>query len=166
MLGVSFCTVVSRKLEQARGDDTSVSSTSRSTPPMDSNVVVLTANIDGVTFSSSSHSSLHRKLLFSILKKSQKKKGFAPVFLRQKDEKFKNIVLTTTTGRRVRYHSCLLLLVRQAGYIVNLSEFYSYRLIGKLTAFLQLQEFRFHRLTQVASSPSAARLSSRRSRVK
>ena len=29
----------------------------------------------------------------------------------------------------------------QAGYIVNLSDFYSYRLIGKLTAFLQLQEF-------------------------
>jgi hypothetical protein len=54
----------------------------------------------------------------------------------------------------------LLLLVRQAGYIVNLSEFYSYRLIGKLTAFLQLQEFSLRRHTQVASSPSAARLSS------
>ena len=27
------------------------------------------------------------------------------------------------------------------GYILNLSDFYSYRLIGKLTAFLQLQEF-------------------------
>ena len=26
-------------------------------------------------------------------------------------------------------------------YIVNLSDFYSYRLIGKLTVFLQLQEF-------------------------
>ena len=26
------------------------------------------------------------------------------------------------------------------GYIVNLYEFYSYKLIGKLTAFLQLQE--------------------------
>ena len=33
--------------------------------------------------------------------------------------KYGNIVLTTTTGRRVRYHLCLLLLVRQTGYIVN-----------------------------------------------
>jgi hypothetical protein len=39
------------------------------------------------------------------------------------------------------YHLCLLLLVRLGGYIVNLSDFYSYSLIGKLTAFLQLQEF-------------------------
>ncbi len=31
--------------------------------------------------------------------------------------------------------SCPLLLVRLGGYIVNLSEFYSYRLIGKLTDF-------------------------------
>ncbi len=37
--------------------------------------------------------------------------------------------------------SCPLLLVRLGGYIVNLSEFYSYRLIGKLTVFLQFQEF-------------------------
>jgi hypothetical protein len=29
----------------------------------------------------------------------------------------------------------------QADYMVNLSDFYSYRLIGKLTDFLQLQEF-------------------------
>jgi hypothetical protein len=50
--------------------------------------------------------------------------------------KYGNIVLTTTTGHRVRYHLYLLLLVRQAGYIVNLSDFYSYRLIGKLTVFL------------------------------
>jgi hypothetical protein len=80
--------------------------------------------------------------------------------------KYGNIVLTTTTGRRVWYQSCLLLLVRQTGYIVNLSEFYSYRLIGKLTAFLQLQEFRLCRHTQVTSSPSAARLSSHNYRVK
>jgi hypothetical protein len=59
--------------------------------------------------------------------------------------KYGNIVLTTTTGRRVRYHLCLLLLVRQAGYIVNLSDFYSYRLIEKLTAFLQLQSAQFDR---------------------
>jgi hypothetical protein len=35
----------------------------------------------------------------------------------------------------------LLLLVRLEGYMVNLYAFYSYSLIGKLTAFLQLQEF-------------------------
>jgi hypothetical protein len=52
------------------------------------------------------------------------------------------------------------------GYIANLLDFYSYRLIGKLTAFLQLQEFSFRRHTQVASSPSATRLSSRSFRVK
>jgi hypothetical protein len=72
--------------------------------------------------------------------------------------KYGNIVLTTTTGRRVRYHLCLLLPVRQAGYIVNLLDFYSYRLIGKLTAFLQLQEFS-QRNSTVASSTSAAWLS-------
>jgi hypothetical protein len=32
-------------------------------------------------------------------------------------------------------------LVRLGGYIVNLSDFYSYRFIGKLTSFLHLQEF-------------------------
>jgi hypothetical protein len=58
------------------------------------------------------------------------------------------------------------LLVRQAAYIVNLSEFYSYRLIGKLTDFLQIQEFSLRRHTQVASSPFAARLSSRSYRAK
>ncbi len=59
--------------------------------------------------------------------------------------------LTTTTGRRVRYHLCLLLLVRVGGYIVNLLDFYSYRLIGKLTAFFQLQEFSFRKQTPVAT---------------
>ena len=49
--------------------------------------------------------------------------------------KYGNIVLTTTIGRPVRYHLCLLLLVRVAGYIANLLDFYSYRLIGKLTRF-------------------------------
>jgi hypothetical protein len=53
---------------------------------------------------------------------------------------------------------CLLLLVRQADYIVNLSDFYSYRLIEKLTAFLQLQEFSFREPT-VTSSTSDARIS-------
>jgi hypothetical protein len=36
---------------------------------------------------------------------------------------------------------CRLLLVRLVDCTVNLSDFYSYRLIGKLTAFLQVQEF-------------------------
>jgi hypothetical protein len=58
------------------------------------------------------------------------------------------------------------LLVRVGGYIVNLLDFYSERLIGKLTAFLQLQEFSLRRHTQVASSPPAARLSSRSFRAK
>ena len=40
--------------------------------------------------------------------------------------KYGNIVLTTTTIHRVWYHLCLLSLVRLGGYIVNLSDFYSY----------------------------------------
>jgi hypothetical protein len=36
-----------------------------------------------------------------------------------------------------------LFLLRLGGYIVNLSDFYSYRIIGKLSVFFQLQEFRF-----------------------
>ena len=72
-------------------------------------------------------------------------------------KKYGNIVLTTTTGHRVWYHLCLLLLVRLGGYKVTLSDFYSYRLIGKLTACLQLQEFIFRKPT-VTSSTSVARL--------
>ncbi len=49
--------------------------------------------------------------------------------------KYGNIVLTTTTGHRVWYHLCLLLLVHLTGYILNLSDFYSYRIIGKQTTF-------------------------------
>jgi hypothetical protein len=79
--------------------------------------------------------------------------------------KYGNIVLTTTTGLRVRYHLCMLLLVRKAGYIVNLYDFYSYRLIGKLTAFLHLQEFSQRNLP-VASSTSVVRLSHSSSREK
>ena len=37
--------------------------------------------------------------------------------------KYGNIVLTTTTDHRVRYHLCLLLLVRVGGYIVNCQTF-------------------------------------------
>ncbi len=60
--------------------------------------------------------------------------------------------------RRVWYHLYLLLRVRVGGYIVNLSDFYSYRLIGKLTAFLQLQEFSL-RKHNVACSTTVARRS-------
>ncbi len=43
--------------------------------------------------------------------------------------KYGNIALTTTTMHRVRYHLYLLFLVRLGGYTVNLSDFYSYRLV-------------------------------------
>jgi hypothetical protein len=79
--------------------------------------------------------------------------------------KYGNIVLTTTTGLRLWYHLYLLLLLRQAGYIVNLLDFYSYRIIGKLTAFLQLQEFSQRNLP-VASSTSVARRSHSTSKEK
>ncbi len=51
---------------------------------------------------------------------------------------------------------CLLWLVRLGGCIMNLCAFYFYRLIGKLTAFLQFQEFSLRNMT-VASSTTAAR---------
>ncbi len=79
--------------------------------------------------------------------------------------KYGNIVLTTTIGRRVWYHLCLLLRVRVGGSIVNLLDFYSYSLIGKLTAFLQLQEFS-QRIQPVNSFTFAARLSFNSSKVK
>ncbi len=72
--------------------------------------------------------------------------------------KYGNIALTTTTDHRIRYHLCLLLLVRVGGYMMNLSDFYAYRLIGKLTAFLQIQEFSL-RKHNVSCSTSAARRS-------
>jgi hypothetical protein len=73
--------------------------------------------------------------------------------------KYGNIVLTTTIGRRARYYLYLLFQVRVGGYIVNLLDFYSYRLIGKLTAFLQFQEFRQRNLPVEDSFTFAARLS-------
>ena len=68
-----------------------------------------------------------------------------------------SIELTTTITLLTLYHLCLLLLVRLGGYIVNLSEFYSYRLIGKLTVSLQLQEFSLRNMI-VTSSTTAAQL--------
>ncbi len=52
--------------------------------------------------------------------------------------------------------SPLCLLVRLGGYIVNLCSFYFYKLIGKLTGFLQLQEFSLRKMT-VASSTTSTR---------
>jgi hypothetical protein len=65
--------------------------------------------------------------------------------------KYGNIALTTTTIPQTRYPSSLLLLVRLGGYIANLFDFYSYRLIGKLTVFFQLQEFSLCNLIVVSS---------------
>jgi hypothetical protein len=69
-----------------------------------------------------------------------------------------SIELTTIITHLRLLHLCLLLQVRLGGYMVNSCDFYSYRLIGKLTAFLQLQKFSLRKPT-VASSTSAARLS-------
>ena len=55
--------------------------------------------------------------------------------------KLENITLIIITGPLRPSHLCLLLLVRLTGYTVNLYTFYFYRIIGKLTASLQLQEF-------------------------
>ncbi len=71
--------------------------------------------------------------------------------------KYGNIALTTTITLLTLYHLCLLLLVRLGGYIVNLSDFYSYRIIGKLTAFLQLQEFSLCNQTRDFSTTAARR---------
>ena len=46
----------------------------------------------------------------------------------------------------------LSLLVRLTVYIVNLCDFYSYRLIGKLTVCLYLQEFNLRNLPVVSST--------------
>ena len=63
--------------------------------------------------------------------------------------KYENIVVTTTIIHRAQYLLYLRLLVRLGGYISNLSDFYSYRLIGKLTVFLHLREFSLRNTTSV-----------------
>ena len=57
--------------------------------------------------------------------------------------KYGNITLTIITIHLTQSPLYLLLLVRLGGYIVNSLDCYSYRLIGKLTSFLNLQEFNF-----------------------
>jgi hypothetical protein len=66
-----------------------------------------------------------------------------------------SIELTTAITLLTPYH--LLLLVRLGDYTVNLSDYYSYRLIEKLAAFLQLQEFSLRNLTGDTSSSAARR---------
>ncbi len=58
-----------------------------------------------------------------------------------------------------KYAHILLMRVRVGGYIVNLLDFYSYRLIGKLTAFSQLQEFSQRNLPVEDSFTFATRFS-------
>ncbi len=79
--------------------------------------------------------------------------------------KYGNIVLTTRITLLTLYYLCLLLLVRLGVYIVNLTDFYSYRIIGKLTAFLHLQEFSLRKQI-VECSTTAARLSLTSSKAK
>jgi hypothetical protein len=67
--------------------------------------------------------------------------------------KYRNIALTTTILHQGWCHLYLSLLLSLAGYIVILSDFYSYRLIGKLTVF-QIQEFRFRNTTVDCSTSS------------
>ena len=71
--------------------------------------------------------------------------------------KLENIALTIITILLTLCPSYLLLLVRLGDYIVNLCDFYSYKLIGKLTAFLQLQEFSLHNPIVSSSTTVALR---------
>ena len=72
--------------------------------------------------------------------------------------KFDSIALTIIIVPQTLSPSCLLSLVHLGVYIVNLCAFYSYRIIGNLTAFLQLQEFSL-RIMTVASSTTSVRRS-------
>jgi hypothetical protein len=69
--------------------------------------------------------------------------------------KYGNITLTIITIPLSQSPLYLVLPVRLGGYIVNLLDCYSYRLIGKLTVFLRLQEFNFHKPTVDFSTSSA-----------
>ena len=71
--------------------------------------------------------------------------------------KLENMALIIITIPLMLSPLCLLLLVRLGGYTVNLCAFYFYKLIGKLTAFLQLQEFSLRNLPVVSSTTAAWR---------
>ena len=66
--------------------------------------------------------------------------------------KLQNIALVIITIPLTLSPVSLLLLVRLGGYTVNLWVFYFYRIIGKLTAFLQLQDFNLRNITVVSST--------------
>ena len=68
-----------------------------------------------------------------------------------------NIALTIIITLLTLSLLCRLFPVRLGGFIVNLSEFYSYRIIGKLTDFLKLQEFSQWNQTWDHSSTFATR---------
>ncbi len=72
-------------------------------------------------------------------------------------DKYGNIALTIITTPLRQYPLYRWSLVPLGGYIVNSLDCYCYRLIGKLTDFLDLQEFSFRDRT-VDSSTSAAQL--------
>ncbi len=72
--------------------------------------------------------------------------------------KLENIVVTIITMNPIISPWILILLVRLGGYIVNLCDFYFYKIIGKLTGFLQIQEFSLRNQT-VDSSTTVARCS-------
>jgi hypothetical protein len=71
--------------------------------------------------------------------------------------KLENISLTIIRTLLMISHLCLLLLVRLGDYIVTLYAFYFYKLIGKLTSSLQLQEFSLRNMTVVNSTTAAPR---------
>ena len=75
------------------------------------------------------------------------------------------LVLMVTILLYLRF-SCRRSLVPLGGYIVNSFDYYSYRLIGKLTAFLHLQEFSLLNIPVEESTLSNARSSSHSSRQK
>jgi hypothetical protein len=66
--------------------------------------------------------------------------------------KLENIELTIKTIHLIPSPLYLLLLIRLGGYIVNMCDLYFYKVVGKLTAFLQLQEFNLRNQTVDSST--------------
>jgi hypothetical protein len=71
--------------------------------------------------------------------------------------KYGNIALTIVTIHQAQSPFCMLFLVRLGGYIVNSLDCYSYKIIGKLTTFLQLQEFSLRNKTVDYSTSTSSR---------
>jgi hypothetical protein len=66
--------------------------------------------------------------------------------------KYGSITLTIISTHRDQSRLYLIFLVCLGGYIANSLDCYSYRFIGKLTVFLELQEFNFTNMTVDSSS--------------